>query len=333
VRGIQLTRFGGPELLQVSELPDPEPGPGEDVFDVLASGINYADTHQTEDTYLARQVLPLIPGAEVVVRGADGGRLLGLVGSGGYATRIAADPRGLVPVPDGVSDGAALAALVQGTTALYLLRHSVHLQEGESVVIHAAAGGVGTQAVQLARRLGAGRVIATTSTEPKRALARELGADVAVDSTVEDLVGALRQANDGRRIDVVLEMTGGRVFDQSLAALAPFGRLAVFGLAGRTPPTPIEPAALMARSVAVVGFWLAHVVQRPTLFAAILGEVLELMAAGELRAVVGASYPLEQAADAHRALLDRSSAGKLILQMTDLIADQSGGVTREEAAG
>lgn len=315
MRGIQLTRFGGPELLLVSELPDPEPGAGEELFDVLAAGVNYADTHQTEDSYLARQVLPLIPGAEVVVRSPDGGRLLGLVGSGGYATRVAADPRRLVPVPNGVSDGAALAALVQGTTALYLLRHSVRLQEGESVVVHAAAGGVGTQAVQLAKRFAAGRVIATASTEAKRALACELGADVAVDSTDEDLIGALRRANDGRRVDIVLEMTGGRVFDQSLAALAPFGRLAVFGLAGRTPPTPIDPAVLMARSVAVVGFWLMHVVQRPALFAAILQEVLQLMAGGELRAVVGGSYPLEQAAGAHRALLDRSSVGKLILQM------------------
>jgi NADPH:quinone reductase len=315
VRGIRLTEFGGPELLELSELPDPRPGPGERVYDVIAAGVNYADTHQTENSYLARQTLPLIPGGEVVVRGPGGGRLLGLVGSGGYATRVAAHPDRLVPIPDGVSNGAALAAVIQGTTAWHLLRTSAHLQPGESVVVHAAAGGVGTLAVQLARRFEAGRIIATASNEAKRALALELGADAAIDSTADDLTAALRAANEGRRVDVVLEMTGGRVFDQSLAALAPLGRLAVFGLAGRTPPTPVQPAELIGRSAAVIGFWLVHVVQRPALFAESLQAVLRLMAAGDLRAVVGASYPLENAADAHRAMLDRSSIGKLILEI------------------
>jgi NADPH:quinone reductase len=314
MRAIQITEFGGPESLTVSELPDPVPGDGQQVFDVLAAGINYADTHQTEDSYLAKQALPLIPGSEVVVRTNDGRRLLGLLAGGGYAEKAAADPRQLFEIPDAVSDAAALTTLVQGATAWHLLRTSSHLQEGETVVVHAGAGGVGTLAIQLAKRWAAGRVIATASSESKRQLTLDLGADVAVDSTVADLTAALREANGGKGVDVVLEMTGGAVFDQSLAALAPLGRLAVFGMASRTPPTPVQPAMLMGRSTAVIGFWLVHIVQRPALLAAAVTDLLGMMADGSIRPVIGETYPLARAADAHRALLDRSSVGKLILE-------------------
>ncbi len=142
-----------------------------------------------------------------------------------------------------MADGAALTTLVQGATAWHLLRTSTHMQEGETVVVHAGAGGVGTIAIQLAKRWGAGRVIATASSEEKRQLTLDLGADVAVDSTAEDMNAALREANGGNKVDVVLEMTGGSVFDGSLAALAPLGRLAVFGMASRTPPSPIDARA------------------------------------------------------------------------------------------
>ncbi|SHG85029.1 NADPH2:quinone reductase [Jatrophihabitans endophyticus] len=313
MRAVQLTEFGGPETLVVRDLPDPEADPGQRVLDVLASGVNYADTHQTEDSYLAKQTLPLIPGSEVVVRDDAGRRLVGMVSGGGYAQRIAVDTAQLFPVPDGVTDAQALTTLVQGATAWHLLRTSTHLQQGESVVVHAGAGGVGTIAIQLAKRWGAGRVIATASSEEKRALTRELGADVAVDSRAEDLTAALREANDGKRVDVVLEMTGGSVFDQSLAALAPLGRLAVFGMAGRTSPAPVDPGRLMGRSAAVIGFWLVHVVQRPELFAAAVTDLLDLVAQGAITPVVGETYPLAEAAVAHRSLLDRSSVGKLVL--------------------
>jgi NADPH2:quinone reductase len=161
--------------------------------------------------------------------------------------------------------------------------------------------------------VGAGRVIATASSEEKRQLTLELGADVAVDSTVEDMNAALREANGGNKVDVVLEMTGGSVFDGSLAALAPLGRLAVFGMASRTPPSPVDPRTLMARSQAVIGFWLVHIVQRPKLLAAAVTDLMTSLADGSLRPVIGGTYPLAEAADAHRALLDRSSTGKLIL--------------------
>ncbi len=314
MRAIHLTEFGGPEKLVVSQQPEPIPAEGEEVLDVLAAGINYADTHQTEDSYLAKQTLPLIPGSEVVVRGSDGSRLLGFVSGGGYAERIAANPKHLFRIPDGVSNADALTTLVQGATAWHLLRTSAHLAEGESVVVHAGAGGVGTIAIQLAKRWGAGRVIATASSDEKRALALDLGADAAIDSNSNDLAVALKQANDGRGVDVVLEMTGGTVFDQSLRALAPLGRLAVFGMAGRVPPHDVSPGALMARSTAVIGFWLVHVVQRPAMLAAAVNDLLGMLDRGELRAVIGDTYSLETAADAHRALLDRSSVGKLILE-------------------
>ncbi|MEO6532352.1 MAG: NADPH:quinone oxidoreductase family protein [Pseudolysinimonas sp.] len=313
MRAIHLTEFGGPEKLVVSERPEPIAAEGDEVLEVLAAGINYADTHQTEDSYLAKQTLPLIPGSEVVVRGSDGSRLLGFVSGGGYAERIAVNPKHLFRIPDGVSSADALTTLVQGATAWHLLRTSAHLAEGETVVVHAGAGGVGTIAIQLAKKWGAGRVIATASSPEKRALTLELGADVAIDSTTDDLAAALTTANDGRGVDIVLEMTGGRVFDQSLRALAPLGRLAVFGMAGRVPPHDVSPGTLMSRSTAVIGFWLVHIVQRPALLAAAVTDLLGMLERGELRAVIGDSYSLETAADAHRALLNRSSTGKLIL--------------------
>lgn len=316
MRGIRITEFGGPEVLVVRDLPEPEPAEGQQVLDVLAAGVNYADTHQTEDSYLARQSLPFIPGGEVVVRTPDGRRMLGLVPGGGYAERVAVDPRTLFPIPDVVRDGEALATLVQGATAWHLLRTCTHLAEGETVVVHAGAGGVGTIAIQLARLWGAGRVIATASSVEKRQLALDLGADVAIDSTVDDLTAALRVANGGSGVDVVLEMTGGRVFDQSLAALAPLGRLAFYGMASRQPPSAIEPARLMATSAGVIGFWLAHLVRHPARLSEAVRDVLGLVAQGTVRPVVGRTYPLEQAAEAHRSLLDRSSVGKLVLDPT-----------------
>ena len=317
MRAVQIESFGGPEVLQVVELPDPVPGDGQLLVTVRAAGINYADTHATEDSYLAKQRLPLIPGGEIVVDLPGGGRGLTLNGDGGYAQKAAIDPRRVFPIPDGVEDAQALASLVQGASAWHLLRTSTHLQPGETVVVHAAAGGVGTIAVQLAKLWGAGRVIATASSADKRELAISLGADVAVDSTSEDLTAALKQANGGRGVDIVLEMTGGRVFDQSLAALAPFGRLATYGMAGRTEPKPVNPGMLMAHSSAVIGFWLAHTAQQPAMLAAAVTDLFDLIGSGAVTPVIGGRYTLDSVADAHRALLSRGTKGKLYLDPRD----------------
>lgn len=313
MRAIQISEFGGPEVLRVVELADPVPAEGQVVATVRAAGINYADTHAIEDSYLAQQKLPLIPGGEVLVELPDGERALGMAAAGGYAQKVVVDPKQLIGVPAGISDGQALSCLVQGASAWHLLRTSAHLAEGDSVVVHAAAGGVGTIAVQLAKLWGAGRVIATASSAAKRQLALDLGADVAVDSAADDLTTALIEANGGKRVDVVLEMTGGPVFDQSLAALAPFGRLAFYGMASRTPPRPVDPANLMAHSSAVIGFWLAHAVTRRGMLAEAVTDLFSLILAGKLSPVIGGSYTLDQVADAHRSLLSRASTGKLLL--------------------
>jgi NADPH2:quinone reductase len=175
---------------------------------------------------------------------------------------------------------------------------------------------VGSLAVQLAQLWGAGRVIATASGDDKRELALDLGADIAVDATSGNLTRDLRLANEGGSVDVVLEMSGGQVFDASLAALAPFGRLVTYGMASRQAPKPITSADLMARSRGVIGFWLAHCFSRPGMLAQPLAELFELVASGALRPVVGATYPLSQAHRAHQDLRSRRTVGKLVLDPT-----------------
>jgi NADPH2:quinone reductase len=313
MRAIQIQEFGGPEVLVEHELPDPVPEGDAVLLDVSAAGVNYADTHQAENSYLAPAALPLVPGGEVVGRTPDGRRVVALVAGGGYAERALAHPVAMWEVPDGVSDAQALALVLQGTTAWHMLRTSARLQPGESVAVQAAAGGVGSLAVQLARRFGAGRVIAMASSEDKRGVATGLGADVAVDSGAEDLAGALREANEGRRVDVVLEMTGGRAFAQCLEALAPFGRLVHYGQAAREGAPKVDPGRLMATSRGVLGFWLVHLLARPALLTEAMEDMFAAVLAGDLEPLLGGTYPLADARLAHEALRSRRSRGKLVL--------------------
>lgn len=316
MRAIQITEFGGPEVLKLVELPDLESAPGHVLIDVTAAGVNYADTHQAEDSYLAPQQLPLIPGAEVVGTNPDGQRVVALVGSGGYASQALANEAVTFDVPDGVSDAAAASLVLQGLTAWHLLRTSAQIREGESVVVHAAAGGVGSIAVQLAKRFGAGTVIGTASSQDKRDLALELGADVAIDSRAEDMNTAIRDAAGGK-VDLVMDMTGGKTTDGSIAALAPFGRLVYYGTASRIAPSPIEIPPLMARSQGVIGFWLAHAMADPMrCVRPQMEELLAMVAAGELRPVEGGSYPMSEAHRAHEDLRARTTVGKLTLDPT-----------------
>src|ERR671929_661428 len=205
MRAVQITEFGDLDVLKVADVDPPEPGDDEVLIRVSHAGVNFADTHQRENSYLARFELPLIPGGEVagvVERGAgeiaEGTRVIAMIRSGGYAEYAVAPLVTTFPVPEGVDDGTALALLVQGLTAWHLYRTSAKLAEGESVVVISGAGGVGSLAVQLAKPFGAGRVIATASTEEKRAKTIELGADAAVDPAEEDLKDALIEANEGR---------------------------------------------------------------------------------------------------------------------------------------
>src|SRR3954462_9918013 len=322
MRAVQITRFGGPEVLDIVDVPEPTPGPGQQLYDVSTAGLNFADTHQIENSYLSQQTLPLIPGAEFVGTPVGGGpRVVGLLGGGGYAEKVVAHDFLTWPVPDGVTDEQALAVVLQGSTAWHLLRTSAHLAEGESVVVIAGAGGVGSIAVQLARRWGAGRVIATASSPEKRALAEELGAHATVDPALADddpkaFTAALREANGGRKVDIVLEMTGGHVLDGSLSALAPFGRLVAYGMAGRVPPKPVQAPSLMGTSRAVIGFWLAHCMARPEMMDAAMNDLLPMVAEGALRPVGGGRYPLADVRTAHEDLLARRSTGKPVLDVT-----------------
>jgi NADPH:quinone reductase len=298
----------------LAEVPTPQANDGQVLIRVTGAGINFADTHFRTDDYHVSAPLPYVPGGEVVgVREDTGERVLALCGNGGYAEYAVAPEFLIFPVPDGVDDGAALALLVQGVTAWHLLRTSARMRPGESVVVHAAAGGVGSLAVQLAQMEGAGRVIATASSEEKRQLAIKLGADAAVDSAPEGLADRLIGANGGKGVDIVLEMVGGEVFKESYAALAPFGRLIAYGNASRRPES-IPTEVLMNGSRGVIGYWLMDSVKDPN---ALLREPLELLfdhvKEGRLRPVVGGTYPLADVVRAHSDLEARRTTGKLVL--------------------
>jgi NADPH:quinone reductase len=313
LRAIQITEFGGPEVLVLREIDEPEIPDGFVLLDVSAAGVNWGDTHQAENTYLAAAELPLVPGGEVVGTTPEGKRVVALINGGGYAERALAYPPLMWEVPDEVSDGQALGLVVQGTSAWHLLRTSAQLREGESVAVHAAGGGVGTIAVQLAKRFGAGRVIGAASSASKRELAERLGADATADSRAEDLKTALIEANEGRHVDVILEMVGGATFEQSLSALAHFGRLVHFGQAGREGAPSVNPGKLMATSRGVIGFWLMHLIRYPERLGEALEDMFGAVRAGELEVIVGDTYPLEEARRAHEDIRARGTTGKLVL--------------------
>jgi NADPH2:quinone reductase len=312
MKAIQITQFGGPEVMTLVDLPDPLPNDSEELIDVSCIGINYADTHQTENSYLSKQTLPLIPGLEVVGKTQSGRRVLASATTGGYAQKALAPKAMCIDIPNGVSDEQAVAMLVQGTTAWHILKTMAHVKPGESVVVQAGAGGVGSLSIQLAKMWGA-KVIAVTSSAVKNELAISLGADAVVDANSDDLAGAMIAANGGKRVDIVLEMVGGKTFDASLEVLAPFGRLITYGMASRTAPTPIHPGVLMGGTKTVAGFWLSHCFGKKELMGDVLTELFALISSGALKPVIGATYGLSEAKIAHQAMLARQTTGKVTL--------------------
>jgi NADPH:quinone reductase len=311
VKAIQIQEFGGPEKLELVELPDPVPGDGEVLVEVARSGINFADTHATRNDYLAEQQLPLIPGGEISGRTPDGRRVAALLGGGGYAEKVAVPEAFLVPVPDEVDDDRAAALLLQGLTAMALVRRCARIEPGETLLVEAAAGGTGSLAVQLGKRAGA-KVIGLASNEEKRALVERLGADATVDSRAVDLKEAILAANDGEKVDAVLHMSGGDAFDAEFSALAPFGRMVVFGIASRE-QRDVSTAALLRGSKTVIGFWLVHLMMRRKEIAPMIGELLAAVAGGELGVNLGEVYPLSEAARAHEDIISRRTSCKLLL--------------------
>jgi len=312
MRAVLVKEWGGPEVLELADVPVPEPSDGQVLVQVTTAGVNFADTHARENSYIAKYELPLVPGTEVAGTLEDGTRVVAMTDSGGYAEYAVADRSRVWPLPDGLSEHTALALLIQGLTAWHLYRTCARPSGGETVVVHSAAGGTGSLAVQLGRHMGAGRVIATASSEEKRALARELGADAAVDGAPDGLAERLIAANEGDKVDVVFEMAGGRVFEESMNALAPLGRIVVYGIASRE-QVELRTGKLMRNSHAVIGFWLMHLLGRPEMVDEPLAQLFDLATRGELVPQLGPSYALSDVRRAHEELQSRRTTGKLVL--------------------
>ena len=311
MKAIQIEEFGGPEVLQYTEVADPSPKLAEVVINIKRCGVNFADTHASRNDYLAEQTLPLIPGAEASGQLNDGRRVVALLGSGGYAEKVAVPQAQLIELPEGVDYDQAAGGLLQGLTAMALVHRCARIEPGETIVVEAAAGGTGTLAVQIAKSAGA-KVIGLASSEEKRELVRGLGADACVDSRAEDLGAAIREANDGKRVDAILHMSGGEAFDAELEILAPLGRMVVFGIASRE-QRQISTASLLRGSKSVIGFWLAHLLMRPDLLGPMIKDLFAAIAAGELTVTIGEVYPLSEAKRAHEDLIARRTSGKLLL--------------------
>lgn len=323
MRAIRFHKLGGPEVLQLEETPEPAPGPGEALLAVRAVGVNFADTHFRKGEYFIRPQFPQVPGmeaaGEIVAVGAGvtglalGDRVMAL-GMNAYAERMIVRPNECYRMPDGLDFARAAALPVQGITAVHVLSLCGRMAKGERVLVHAAAGGVGSLAVQLARALGASKVIATASSEDKRALCRELGADLALDARAPDFVEQVKEATERKGVDLVLEMVGGTEhYKKNLACLAPFGRMVVYGSASGDMRGVVEPVSLMARNVSVIGYYLTPMLRRRELCAPALEDLAARVARGEINVVLGGQRPLSEAAEAHRALEARSTTGKLVL--------------------
>jgi NADPH2:quinone reductase len=322
MKTIFVEEFGEPEVLRYTDAERPSPGEREALIEVRSAGVNYADTMRRRNQYVVSQDLPFVPGSEVAGTVAEvgegvenvsvGDRAVTLLGTGGYAEYAVAPARNLIPIPEGLDFDQAAAIPLQGLTAYHCIKTSGSLKEGESVLVHAAAGGVGTLAVQMAKLLGAGKVIATASSEEKLDLARSLGADVLIDYTKEDWPEKVREATEGKGADVILEMVGSDFPEKNLTCLNVFGRMVVFGAASRERGS-IVPASLMNECHAVVGFYLPQIMRRADLFVPSLREVLGWISSGDLLLTIGATYPLEKAAEAHADLEGRKTTGKLLL--------------------
>ncbi|MFE0189434.1 zinc-binding alcohol dehydrogenase family protein [Streptomyces sp. NPDC058989] len=313
MRAIVMREFGGPDVLRLEDAPEPAPRAGHSLVEVALAGVNYADVHVRENTYLKPVELPYTPGNEVVGTVDGTRRVVGLCRGGGYAERALLHRRVTWDVPDAVSDEQAVALALQGNSAWHLLFTSLRITAGETVVVPAAAGGVGSLAVQLAAHAGA-RVVALAGSPEKRKLAQELGAHAVVDSNAEDLTERILEAAGGP-VEAALEMTGGVTFEQILAAVAPRGRLAVYGFAGGG-QTSVPTRDLMARSITLSGFWLPQLYADRTALPTSMQALFGAVADGSLKPLTGGVHPLGEAARVHHDLAARTRTGKLALDVT-----------------
>ncbi len=319
MRAIAVTAVGGPEVLVPTELPDPSPGTGQLLVRVAASGVNFIDTYQRSGVY--PMALPFVPGAEgagvvqAVGTGADsaliGTRVAWATAPGSYAELVLVGADQAIPVPDGVSDAEAASVLLQGMTAHYLVTSTYQVEAGQTVLVHAGAGGTGLVLTQLAVARGA-RVITTVSSDAKEELSRAAGASEVL-RYGDDLATRVRELTDGDGVAVVYDGVGATTFDASLAALRVRGMLVLFGAASGPVP-PVDPQRLNAAgSVFLTRPTLAHHVRAPEELRWRAGAVLAAVLDGSLRLRVGATYPLTEAARAHTDLQSRSTTGSLVL--------------------
>jgi NADPH:quinone reductase len=323
MKAVRLTEYGGPEVLNLVEIDNPVPTGHEVLIEIKAIGVNYADTARREGQYVVKTPLPFIPGAEIagvvsavgdqVTKVKPGTRIVTLIESGGYAEYALADERALIPIPEQLDFHTAAALPLQGLSAYHILKTMGRLEKGESVLVHAAAGGVGTIAVQLAKLMGAGKVIATASSDEKLALAREMGADVLINYTEPDWEKRVLEATGGKGVNVALEMVGGEVFNKTVKCLATFGRVVVFGAASGE-QSRFYPSSLMARNQSVIGFFLPQIMRKPELLQPSLVELFTYLGAGKLKLTIGGVFPLKEAQKVHTLLQSRKTQGKLILE-------------------
>jgi NADPH:quinone reductase len=302
VKAVVLREPGGPEQLELEEVPDPEPGDGEVVVRVRAAGINFADVLVRQGRYPQAPELPTVPGAEVAGE-VDGRRVMALPSAGGYAEAVAVDGERVIPLPDAASFEEGAGFLLTFLTAWIPLTRQVRVGPGSVVLVHAGSGGVGSAAIQLAKHLGA-RVVATASTEEKRQVALEQGADEAF---------GYEEFGDRIRADVVLDPVGGEVFRASFGVLNPLGTVVAIGFAGGW-WEQLDPAPLVGRNLGLQGFYLGRLMRHnPGLVREAIEELLELWSAGAVKPLVGASFPLDRAGEAHELIESRGHVGKVVL--------------------
>ena len=321
MKAIRYHEVGGPEVLRLDDVPEPVPGPGEVRIRVHAAGVNFADTERRRGLYDARVPLPRVLGSEAagvvesVGPGVDAswvGRRVVALAPGSYAERVVAPEPELLELPEQVSFEEAAGLLVQGLTAWHIVHTMGRLSSGQSVLIHAAAGGVGLLAVQLAKAVGA-RVLGTVSSEAKARLARELGADEVLLHGEGDLAERVRALTGGQGVDLVLDSVGASTWKASLESLAPFGHLVAYGNASGHPP-PLDVEELYAKSLKVSAYWL-RTPHPPELNRRAREALRAELAAGRLQMRLGLVMDLAQAAEAHRQLETRGTVGKVVLRV------------------
>ncbi|MGQ0602933.1 MAG: quinone oxidoreductase family protein [Anaerolineales bacterium] len=321
MHAIQITQTGGPEVLHYREVPTPEPAAGEALVRVTVAGVNFIDVYHRIGRY--PQPLPFIPGVEGAGKVEQLGAGVSDVSIGqhvcwsgmrnsGYAEYTAVPASQLIPVPAGVSDEAACAALLQGMTAHMLVNDVYPLKAGETALVHAAAGGVGLLLVQMAKRKGA-RVIATVSTEAKAALAREAGAAEVILYTQQDFETETKRLAEGG-VHVVYDSVGKDTFEKGLNVLRPRGMMVIYG-ASSGPAPHVDPITLMNKgSLFLTRPTLFHYnAERPTLLTR-AAEVFDAVSAAKLKVTIGKTYALKDAAQAHMDLESRATTGKLLLR-------------------